>query len=220
MNRIGRYLPAAVVALTVASCAPSIRSARDESIPVLQGASWAWAPADTLERGERGPSPVGEIVQQRFRRAIEAAMQARGFRQAAEAAQADFVLTAEFGEPRAAAPVRRSSAVVVGVSTGWGYGPWGFGRFGYLGPWGPWAPWGFFQPWGWGFSGPMWGGYAAPAYMPGRRVYSDRAIVLVLRDRPTGQVAWSARLGSDAVSSDMTQSKVQEVVTRVFKTLR
>jgi hypothetical protein len=57
--------------------------------------------------------------------------------------------------------------------------------------------------------------------MPGRRVYSDRAIVLVLRDRPTGQVAWSARLGSDAFGSRrMTQDRVQELTTKLFKSLR
>jgi hypothetical protein len=65
----------------------------------------------------------------------------------------------------------------------------------------------------------MWAGYAAPAYVPGRRVYSDRALVVVLRDRPSGQVAWSARLGSDGLSSDMTQAKVDEVTARLFKNL-
>jgi len=213
MDRIRRFLPAGVI-VALASCAPSIRSARDESIPIPQGASWAWAAPDTVARGDR-TSPVGEIVEQRFRRAMEAAMQAKGFHQAGVASQADFVLSAEFGEPRGVAPARRGGAVAVGLSTGW-YGRWGGGRFGYFGPFGP---WGFYQPWGWGAWGPMWAGYAAPVYVPGRRVYSDRALVVVLRDRPSGQVAWSARLASDGLSSDMSQAKVDETTARLFKSL-
>jgi len=218
MNAIRGIVPAGLVAASLASCSPAIRSARDESIPVPQAATWAWAVPDTAGRTARGPSPVGEIVQQRFRRAMESAMQAKGYREVADVAQADFVLSAEFGEPRGGGPARANTAVMVGFSAGWGYGPWGFGRFGYFGPWGP---WGFYQPWGWGFYGaPMWTGYAAPAYVPGRRAYSDRALMVVLRDRPSGQVAWSARLGSDGLASRLTQDRVQELVNKLFRTLR
>jgi len=165
---------------------------------------------------------VNPIVRQRFRRAIEATMQDKGYRLVPEAAQADFVLSVQFGGPGEGAPVRRSSAVVVGVSTGWGYGPWGVSRFGAYRPWGLWEPWGLYQPWGWGFYGaPVWGGYAVPAYRAGPRVYSDRAMVVVLRQRPTGQVAWSARLGSDALGSHrLTQDRVQELTRKIFEDLR
>jgi len=221
MQDTHRLLLGGLVLGSLASCAPAIRSDRDESVPVPQGATWAWAPSDTLARAERGPSPVSEIVQQRFRRAVEATMLAKGYHQVAELAQADFVLSAQFGEPRGGAPAPRNAAVVVGFSTGWGYGPWGFGRRGFYRPWGLYEPWGFYQPWGWGFYGaPGWAGYAAPAYVPGRRAYSDRVLVIVLRDRPTGQVAWSARLGSDAFAARrMTQDQVQDLTTRLFKSL-
>lgn len=221
MNVLRRILLAGLALAPLASCAPAIRSERDESIAVPQGASWAWAVPDTVARAERGPSPVGEIVQQRFRRAMEATMQRKGYHLVAEAAQADFVLSVQFGEPRDGAPTRRNAAVVVGFSGGWGYRPWGFGRFGYR-PWGFWEPFGLYQPWGWGFYGaPVWGGYAVPAYGGGRRVYSDRAMVVVLRERPTGQVAWSGRLGSDALDSQrLTQDRVQELTNRLFRGLK
>jgi hypothetical protein len=221
MNNFSRIFVTVFGLVSVASCASGIRSDRDESIPVPQGSTWGWASPDTLSRGERGPSPVSEIVQQRFRRAIEAAMLAKGYHQAADAAEADFVLSARFGEPREGVPARRNTAVVVGVSTGWGYRPWGFGRFGFYRPWGPYEPWGFYQPWGWGFYGaPVWGGFG-PAYGPGRRAYSDGALVVVLRHRPTGQVAWSGRLGSDALASHrLTQDRVQELTTKLFQGLR
>lgn len=217
MNDVRRILLAGLGLAFLTSCAPAIRSERDESIAVPQGATWAWAVPDTVARAERGPSPVSEIVQQRFRRAMEATMQRKGYHLVADATQADFVLSMQFGEPQGGAPVRRSAVVAVGFSSGWGYQPWGFSRFGYR-PWGLWEPFGLYQPWGWGFYGaPVWGGYAVPA---GRRVYSDRAMVVVLRERPTGQVAWSARLGSDALESHrLSQDRVQELTNTLFRGL-
>ncbi len=108
--------------------------------------------------------------------------------------------------------------MVVGVSTGWGY-PRGFGRFGFYRPWGLYQPWGFYQPWGWGFYGaPVWG--LAPGYVGGPRVWSDRALVVVLRRSEGGEVAWSAHLGSDALGPRMSQDRVQRLVDKLFRDLR
>jgi hypothetical protein len=95
-------------------------------------------------------------------------------------------------------------------------------HIGFYRPFGFYDPWALYQPWGWGFYGaPAWSGYAVPVYGGGRRLYSDRALVVVLRDRPTGQVAWSARLGSDALGSHrLTQDRVQEIADRLFTSLR
>jgi hypothetical protein len=220
MHNISRSILGGLAFASLASCGPTIRSDRDESVPVPQGATWAWADADTAADA-RAASPVGEIVEQRFRRAIEATMQAKGYRQIAEGPQADFVLAAQFGEPAADIPRHRSTGIGVGLSTGWGYGPWGVRRVGFYRPWGPFGPWGFYQPWGWGFYGaPLWGGYAWPAYGRGRRAYSDGALVIVLRSR-NGEVAWSGRLGSDALASQrLTQDRVQRLTTRLFESLR
>ena len=222
MSAIRRVLPAILVPATLAACASAVRSDRDETIPVPQGATWAWAPADTTARPDRGPAPFGEIVQQRFHRAMEAAMAAKGYREVAAVASADFVLSADFGDRQGGAPPARNTAVAVGFSTGWGYRPWGIGRFGYFAPVGFWAPWGPYQPWGWGFSGARgfgWG-YAAPLTADGRRLYSDRALVVVLRERPTGQVAWSARLASDALGSRrLTEERVRDLTGKLFGSL-
>ena len=220
MNVVRRIPFAGLGLAFLASCAPAIRSERDESIAVPQGATWAWAAQDTAARAARGPSPASEIVQQRFRRAMEATMQQKGYHLVADAAQADLTLSVQFGEPQGGAAARRNTAVVVGLSSGWGYGRWGFSRFGYR-PWGFWEPFGLYQPWGWGFYGaPVWGGYAVPAYGGGRRGYSDRSMVVVLRERQTGQVAWSARLGSDALDSHrLTQDRVQELTNQLFRGL-
>ena len=102
--------------------------------------------------------------------------------------------------------------VAVGFTSGWGYRPWGFGRFGFY------NPWGFYQPFGMGFYGPMWGSYAVPAYPGGYRSYSDRVLVAVLRSRTTGLVAWSGRLGSDAVYSQrVTQDRAQQLANKLSR---
>jgi hypothetical protein len=215
MIRLFRFATAAAFLAFLAACGPTVRSDRDESIPVPQGATWAWGARDTTAGYQRGPAS-GEIVEQRFRRAVEATMLAKGYREVADTAQADFALTYRFGERRAGAGVARSHAVVgFGFYGGWGH-PWGFGRPGFY------RPWGFYQPWGWGWYGaPAWGGYVTPAYPVGYRSYEDGTLLVVLRHRATGYVAWSGRVTPDEYGSRrMSQDNVQEIVNRLFKDLR
>ncbi len=205
--------------LALAACGPTMRSDRDESVPVPRGATWAWA-ADS-GRAPETPGPVSEIVQQRFVRAIAAAMDSRGYREVSDTSGPDFLLSLRFAEAsRDHPPVRRGGAVAVGFSTGWGYPPFGFGRFGFYRPWGFYYPWAFYGPPGF-YGSPMWGGYFAAPYVSGYRLYSDRALTVVLRHEATGYVAWSGRLGSDAlVSHRLTQDRVQKLVDKLFRSLR
>lgn len=224
MQRAIRFTLAGAGLLSLAACGPTIRSDRDESIPVPRGATWAWAAGAAGDTGgsyRRGAAPAGEIVQQRFQRAIEATMLAKGYRQVSDTAQADFLLSYRFGERPVAGALVHPAVVGVGFAGGWGYRPWGVGGFGGFGRFGFYRPWGFYQPWGWGFYGmPMWGGYMAPAYPVGYRGYSDGAMVVVLRHKPTGYVAWSGRIGSDAFYSHrLSQERVQEIVDRLFRSL-
>ncbi len=203
--------------LSLAACGPTMHSDRDLSVPVPQGATWAWV---TDTGSAAASAPVGEIVAQRFRRAIAAAMEGKGYREAGDTAGAEFLLSLRFADPmRDHPPVRRGgAAVAVGFSSGWGYPA--FGRFGFYRPWGFYSPWAFYQPWGfYGF--PAWGGYyAAPYYVPAYRVYSDRALTVVLRHKATGYVAWSGRLGSDALAGhQLTQDRVRKIVDKLFDPL-
>jgi hypothetical protein len=223
MQRAIRFSVLGTGLLALAACGPTIRADRDESVPVPRGATWAWGAAeagarDTGASYRRAASPVSEIVQQRFQRAIDAAMEAKGYRQVGDTAQADFVLTTRFGgRPVGGAPAHAYSSAVVGVGFGggWGYRPFGFGRFGFY------RPWGFYQPWGFGLYGaPMWGGYYGPAYPAGYRVYSDGALEVLLRHKPTGYVAWSGRVGSDAFYGHrLSQERVREIVDKLFRSL-
>jgi hypothetical protein len=225
-----RLLSAAALAAGVilaAGCAPSIRSERDENIPVPQGATWAWAGAggtaqrDSAARGRYIPDRFtagssDAIVQQRLRRAVDAALRARGFRKAGDSAQADFLVSVALtGSEAYRHPPVAPAAVSVGFYGGWGYRPWGFGR-----PWGFYRPWGWY-PWGWsyGFAGyPVYGYYGAYPY--GDRYYRDGWLVVELRLRSDGEVAWIGRYRTEEHRvREMPQAKVQEVVNQVFETL-
>jgi hypothetical protein len=124
----------------LAACAPAVRSDRDESIPIPRGATWAWEmtggtrqpyePAASDSGAERArPRAMMEprqgmdgydrdipfddvIFSQRFRRAAETAMQAKGFHKVDDPSQAEFLLTFDMGGMR----VRRGGMP--------GYGPY------------------------------------------------------------------------------------------------
>ncbi len=226
--RLGSFLLLSGAAFLTA-CAPSIRSERDANIPVPQGATWAWAGVgavpgrDTSVRGRYIPSRyayamVDPIVRQRFVRAMDAAMQAKGFHKLDDTAQADFVLSFSFGgEPAYTRAAVAAPAVGFAWSGGWGYRPWGFYR-----PWG-YRPWGW-SPWGWGFGFaaiPSYGYYGVPAYAGGGRAYRDGALVVQLRLRSDGEVAWIGRYRADERDvRRMSDHELQTAVDKLFATLK
>jgi hypothetical protein len=228
---IDRWTRATVLvagAALATACAPSIRSERDENIPVPQGATWAWAARasvaqDSGARGRYIPERLSydPIAQQRFRRAIEGAMQERGFRKADDTAQADFLLGFAFsGSDAYRQPVHGVAAVSVGFSGGWGYRPFGVYR-----PWGFYRPWGWY-PWGWGFAFggfPYAYGYAPAYYAPygGGGAYRDGWLTVELRLRSDGETAWVGRYRTEEHEvRRMSQEKIQQVVHKLFDTLR
>jgi hypothetical protein len=221
----------------LAGCAPVVRSQRDEAIPVPQGATWAWAAPDTggpAERGDReapegpprwararGADPTGAtaIPRQRFHRALEAALDARGFHRVAAATDADFVLTLAFVGPGQFGPAGARTAVSVGWVGGFGgRGRWG-PNFGWYQPWGwfgPWAGWAW-RPWGFGWYGvPML--EMATAYPVGARGIT---MVAYLRLRSSGDVAWRAQYRADAYDlAYLTQQRAREIADKLVASLR
>lgn len=203
IHRTFRAALAVAGVASAAACAPAISSDRDEFIPIPQGATWAWGPRDTAALDERDPALGNEIVHQRLQRAIEAAMQAKGFHKTADTSQAEFLLTYYMGVRRSA----MAGTAVVGMGFGW-HGGWG--RYH---PWGRYSPWG----WGWGWYGsPMWG--AAMTMYP--RAYGEGMLVAHLRQRSTGDVAWRAQYNMDVYDAHrLSRGRVQEVVNRLFNDL-
>ncbi len=217
--------------LAAAACAPSIRSERDAAIPVPHGATWAWegqgSLPDTGRYIRQDHAVTGDpIVQQRFRRAIEAVMDEKGFRRVDTAAQPDFVLSYAFGGPDDGYAHRRvagGAAISVGYVGGWGYGRGFYPGWGLYRPWRI-APWGWWGPgWGWGFySVPAWGFAVAPSYAPYHAYggYGETGLVLTLRLRSSGEVAFEGRYHTSAYEARrMSQERVQEIVTKMLKDL-
>lgn len=234
-------------ATLLAGCAPAIRSQRDEAIPVPQGATWAWAapdaggPADSTvkalpgrrSRGARSLpgqdlSGTNAIPRQRFQRALEAALAAKGLQKADTLSQPDFLLTLAL-EPPARSFGGGRVGTVTAVSVGW-YGGIGgprgrFGRFGRFGPWGGWGFAGWYQPWGFGWYGmpmygvPMYGMASAyPAYPASAR---EPAVVAVLRLRSSGDVAWRAEYRADRYELvHLTQQRAREIADKLVASLR
>ena len=215
-----------VLALTVSSaallsaCGPAIRSDRDEAIPIPLGATWMWGPRAPQPRDDFARGMGEEIVRQRFERAITAAMLAKGFRQVTDTAEARFLFTLGYdpgGQP-GMRPGR--GAISVGVMGGWGWG----GRRGWGGsrPWYPYGGWyGLYNPWGWNWWVPM--GMMAAAYpMQGYpAMYREGTLVASLRERESGYVAWRGRVAADRIGTPhLSQRRVQDIVNRLFRTLR
>ena len=169
----------------------------------------ACAPAIRSERDEDIPVPQGATWAWGGGGAgnphATAAMRARGFRKADDSTQADFLLTFSLGGSEVVRrPVVATTAIGFGFYGGRGYRPWG------LYPWG----------WSFGFAGYPAYGYAASAYPYGANTYNDSWLVVELRLRSDGEVAWIGRYRTEEHQARrMPQAKVQEVVNKLFETL-
>ena len=226
-------IAAAAGAASLAACAPAIRSQRDEAIPVPQGATWAWATTDSggpvdrsgpeaaaprirraTPRDAQDPTAARAIPRQRFQRALETALVAKGFRKAPDRSEADFLLTLALEGPARPGTGRAATGVGVGV-----YG--GFGRRGWYRPWGGYVPWGgwLWQPWGFGWYGvPYWGMAAYPVYPIAAR---GMTVVALLRERSSGEVAWRAQYRADSYDlAYLTQRHVQDIADKLVASLR
>jgi hypothetical protein len=204
-----RNVLALVLAAVPAACGPpAVSSDRDETIPIPQGASWAWALPDTTNRWARDPALGNEITHQRYVRAIAATMEARGFRQVSDPSAADFLLTYHAGG-RHGAPGSHG-AVMVGFSVGgWGMPYHGGYRYGWDWP-----------GWGWGFYGPPIYGYG-PYVGYGSVPYQAGAVFVLLRQRESGNVAWQVSYALDPYETQrVTEAQVKEIVNRLFADLR
>jgi len=136
--------------ILVAGCDEYVRITRDHDVRIPKGASWAWRPAvqeaaaagdnrPVISRDEvsRNQTPRREahaddaVDRERVKTAIEQALAAKGFKQVADPAAADFLVDYKFAVKRANAtvPVGYPGAYP-GLVCGpfrcwqsWGYGP-------------------------------------------------------------------------------------------------
>jgi hypothetical protein len=116
--------------------------------------------------------------QQQLEDAARGAVEAAGFRAAADASQAEYLM-------QVGARVVSNDPWIYNEPLFWrgsfrhGYGRWGRG---WGDPWGPWGPWGM--------------GY------PSARSF-EREVALVIRDRKTGQLLYEARANNTGASASI-----------------
>jgi hypothetical protein len=117
---------ATVLALGAAACGPNVTRDRDTSVAMPVGATWAWAPRDTIvSQYEMDPAAQNPMLHQWVQGAIEQEMQQRGFRQVGSAGEATLLLSYHVG-------IRRETQLqttTTGMSAGW-YGGYGWGYYG------------------------------------------------------------------------------------------
>jgi hypothetical protein len=234
----------AATSLLLAACGPAIHAARDEAIPIPQGATWAWGPSYGAQRAggprngqpraevppadvTRDPGglavPGDEIVLQRFQRAVAAALQSKGFHQVEAPADAEFLVNVGY-QPVGAQYRRGGPNIGIGIGIG---GMWGGrGRRGWYSPWG--GPWGggsygagwMFVPMGWSYYGPVGWGQVPMGGMARPMAYRESALVVILRQRATGYAAWRGEVATDGYAeSHLTQDRMNELVSKLFRKL-
>jgi hypothetical protein len=232
-------ISAAAGAAFLTACAPAIRSQRDQAIPVPQGAAWAWAQdADTgigpgganapAARPERRSSPdrgdptaLRAIPRRLFHRALETALEAKGFRKVDRPEDADFLLSLALEAARPGATRRGRAAVSIGIFGGRGrrgrYGRWGsYPGWGSFWPWGGWV-WG---PWGYGWPAMPYGGAMMMPY-PVAVAPRGATVVALLRQRSDDEVAWRAEYRADAYDlAYLTQRHAQKIADKLVASLR
>jgi len=160
----------AALALSAAACGPNISRDRDASVPMPAAATWSWGTRDTVSRYEMDPAAQNPMLHQWVQGAMEREMEARGFRQVGSPGEAVLVVTYHIGLKRDTELQTTST----GVSMYGGYGGW-YGGYG-------------------------WGMYGAPTYGSSttREVeYATGGLLVYIRDRATGRVAWRGLFKSD-----------------------
>jgi hypothetical protein len=156
-----RPVLAALMAVALAACGPSIQFDRDETVPIPAGATYAYPPEEQ-DGHEVDPTTANTIVQGRIQRAIDAELAKKGYRKVVDIAQAEFVVR-YFWNVHKDTELVTTTTPVMSPYMGWGWGA-GYG-------------------WGWGYGG----GFAtttAPVTI------TEGTFILDLVDKDTRKLAW------------------------------
>lgn len=192
MNRAFIAIPA-LLALGCASV-PNVQTNRDPLVPLPKGATWAWGTRDTVSQYEMDPSAQNPILHQRVKTAIERSLEKKGFKQVAAPSDAVLVVTYHIGMKRSTE--MQTSTIATGMTYG-GYGGW-YGGYG-------------------------WGYYGAPTYVTNTELvdYKQGGVLVYIRDRATGKVAWAGLITKDVHDTDqVTAETVQRGADDLFRDLK
>lgn len=184
-------LAVAGLALTTACGGPTIDASRDPSVPIPASATWAWGIRDTVSRYELDPAAQNPMIHQYVQTAIENSLNQKGYRKVDDASQATLLVTYHMGIKHTTE--YQTTTTGVGMYGGW-YGGYG------------------------------WGVYGAPTMSTSTTTpyeYRTGAVLVIIRDRATGRVAWQGLYKKDIHDpTQVSQQSVQMAANDLFKELR
>lgn len=193
--RLGMLAAAAVAGLSLAACespAGKVSVLSANSPAVTPGATYAWAPA---QPGSGDPRVDNDIIQTRIKSAVDSALAAKGYRQVADAATAQLLVSYHIGLQN------KQDTQVTTMGGPMGPPAVACGIRGCIGGYG-------------------WGMYGAPMDVDVQNInYVEGTLMLDLVDRSTGKLAWRATSQKRVDQSDTTQQGINAVLVDLTKTL-
>jgi len=182
---------AAVAAVTLAACGPSIQFDRDDSVPIPAGATFTYPPEDHSNDPQLDPTQSNTIVQGRIQRAIDGELTKKGYKRVFDFDQAEFVVRYFWSVRRdtqlMTQTVPMGGAMMMGPGMGMGMG---------MGP-------GMGMGWGWG-----WGGGFATTTVPVS--VTEGTFLLDLIDKDTRKLAWRATWVGEPKGRAPTQAELND----------
>lgn len=156
---------------------------------VAAGSTYAWKPIQSVRERGVNPAVANDLVQQRIETAIEAGLDAKGFRQVSNPDEATLLV-----------------AYFIGLT------PHSDVRAAYTGPVGPAAC-------GFSGCVPGWGVYGYPAMEGMAVNYTDGTVILDLTDRSSNQLAWRAVSKQRVDSTSIAQSTLNSIFAEMMTSL-
>ncbi len=189
---LGAALSAFLV-LSACETAPPVNVLQSSNASIAPGATYAWAPLTEQELQRGDPRIDNDIIRGRIRSAIDASLQAKGFQLVHDPAAAQLLVTYHIGLQQGTDYRVDTYGVPAGpVACGWR---------GCIGGYG-------------------WGMYGPPMDADVRAInYTNASLILDLKDRTTGQLAWRATSTKRVTEGDGAQEKINALVTNMTKSL-
>ena len=180
---------AALAAVSLAACGPSIQFDRDDTVPIPAGATYAYPPEDHSGDPQADPTQSNTIVQGRIQRAIDAQLTKKGYKRVFDIDQAEFVVRYFWNVRRDTQMVTQTVPMGGPMMMGPGMGmPMG---------------WGMGYGWGWG-----WGGGFATTTVP--MTVTEGTFILDLVDKDTRKLAWRATWQGEPKGRAPTQAELND----------
>lgn len=183
----------ALLVLSACETAPPVSVLQAPNASIAPGSTYAWAPLTAREMQPGDPRIDNDIIRGRIRSAVDTSLAAKGYRLVDDTDSAQLLVTYH-----------------VGLQQGTDYRVDSYG-----GPTGPVA-----CGWRGCVGGYGWGMYGPPMNADVRAInYTNASLILDLKERASGQLAWRATSTKRVTEGDSAQDKLNALVANMVKSL-